>query len=377
MESGEIRTLAEIGDSPHYVPTGHLLYSQTGRLMGVPFDLEHMEITGSPVPIIDDVGLADFGTAEDGTLVYATSRAFVPNSRLVWVDRQGRESPLMDTPRQYIEPRVSPDGSRLAVTLGGGPEYDIWIHEFDRGTLSRLTFADANDSLPVWTPDGQNITYCSNSSGVWSIYSVPSDGSGEPTLLTNDENTPTASSWSPDGQFLAITLTRPGTGVDVGIVSKDEEGKIEIFLGTPFDELHPVFSPNGRWLAYTSDESGRPEVYVRSFPGPGRKWQISTEGGMYPLWAPNGRELFYRNGNKMMAVSLTGDSDLRPDVPVTLFESQYHMLPLSGANLRSYDVSRDGQRFVMIKPIEEESRPTQVHVVLNWFEELKARVPTE
>jgi serine/threonine-protein kinase len=164
-------------------------------------------------------------------------------------------------------------------------------------------------------------------------------------------------------------------------VSEDggnEPGEPEILLGTPFNEAQPIFSPDGHWLAYTSDESGRAEVYVRPFPGPGGKVQISTEGGGHPLWAGNGRELFYRSGDKVMSVSLTLEPEPRPARPVQLFEGRYAEAPLFIVQeLLYYDVARDGQHFVMIKPVESESEPTELHVVLNWFEELKARVPTE
>ncbi len=342
----------------------------------MPFDVRRLQIEGAPVPLIDEVvAVGNLAVSARDTLVYATTTAFVPNSTLVWVDREGRESPLMDKPRQYVEPRVSPDGRRLAVTLG--PDYDVWIQELDRGTLTRLTFGEGNDSLPIWTPDGERVTFSSSSSGPWNIFSVPADGSGEPVQLTSSENLSTASSWSPDGKILAFTHVGQETGVDIGILTMDDEPKTEVFLGTPFNEYHPMFSPDGRWLAYTSDESGRAEVYVRAFPGPGGKWQVSTDGGVYPLWAPSGRELFYRSGDKMMVVPISTAPELRPGTPVVLFEEPYHKLGLAVNNYHSYDVSRDGQqRFVMIKPVEEESAPTQLNVVLNWSEELKRRVPT-
>ena len=224
----------------------------------------------------------------------------------------------------------------MAVTLG--PDYDVWIQELDRGTLTRLTFGEGNDSLPIWTPDGERVTFSSSSSGPWNIFSVPADGSGEPVQLTSSENLSTASSWSPDGKILAFTHVGQETGVDIGILTMDDEPKTEVFLGTPFNEYHPMFSPDGRWLAYTSDESGRAEVYVRAFPGPGGKWQVSTDGGVYPLWAPSGRELFYRSGDKMMVVPISTAPELRPGTPVVLFEEPYHKLGLAVNNYHSYDV---------------------------------------
>ena len=330
---------------------------------------------------MDEVAPEEFAISEDGGLLYGKgSAALVPEVELLSVDRDGTARPLTERAGPYVEPRLSPDGRRLVVTVAGDSGIDIWVLELARDALTRLTFEQGNDSLPIWTPDGHHITFSSDRNGGFHVFSVPADGSGQPVQLSNSEYPTTAASWTPDGQILAVQQGRPNTGLDISLLRVDEDlpGEPEVLLGTPFNEAQPVFSPDGRWLAYTSDESGRAEVYVRPFPGPGGKTQVSTGGGSHPLWSGTGRELFYRNNDQMMAVTLSTGPDLAPSRPVELFEGRYGQAPLFIVQeLLYYDVARDGHSFVMIRPVESESEPTQLEVVLNWFEELKARVPTE
>ena len=380
-ETGEIRTLIEDAVRAVYAPTGHLVYTQAGQLLAVPFDGDRLEVTGPPVPLVDEVAPEEFAISKEGALLYGQgTAALVAEVELLSVDRQGTARPLTEKPGPYVEPRLSPDGRHLAVTVAGETGIDIWVLELERDALTRLTFEQGNDSLPIWTPDGKQVTFSSDREGGWNVFSVPADGSGQPVQLTKSEYPTTATSWTPDGKVLATQQGRPNSGLDVAIFRLDGDGpgEPEVLLGTPFNEAQPIFSPDGHWLAYTSDESGRAEVYVRPFPGPGGKSQVSTEGGGHPLWAGNGRELFYLNGDKMMAVSLSTEPELRPSRPTELFEGRYGQAPLFIVQeLLYHDVARDGQHFVMIKPVESESEPTQLDVVLNWFEELKARVPTE
>lgn len=380
-ETGEYHTIIEDAVRAHYTPTGHVVYSQAGQLLAVPFDADQLEVTGPPVPLIDEVAPEEFAISDNGALLYGQgSAALVPEVELLSVDRQGTARRLTEKPGPYVEPRLSPDGRRLAVTVAGDSGIDIWVLELAREALTRLTFEQGNDSLPIWTPDGNHITFSSDREGGWHVFSVPADGSGQPTQLSKSEYPTTGASWTPDGQILAVQQGRPNTGLDIGLlrVDGDSPAEPEVLLGTPFNEAQPIFSPDGRWLAYTSDESGRAEVYVRPFPGPGGKIQVSTDGGSHPLWSRNGRELVYRSGDRMMAAALTTDPELTPSRPVQLFEGRYGEAPLFIVQeLLYYDVARDGQSFVMIKPVESESEPTQLEVVLNWFEELRVRVPTE
>jgi serine/threonine-protein kinase len=378
-ESGEIRTLIEGATGAQFASTGHLVYSQGAQMLAVPFDRDRLEVTGAPVPLVDEVQQNQFSISDEGALLYGEggAAALAPEITLTWVDRQGGTRPLTEKPGTYVEPRLSPDGRRLVLTAVEDQSIDIWVLELARETMTRLTFEGGNDSIPLWTPDGKHVSFSSDRAGGWNVFSVPSDGSGQPVQLTKSDHPTTATSWSSDGKLLAFQQVRPETKLDIGVLSV-EDGEEKIFLATPFDEFQPTFSPDGRWLAYTSNESGREEVYVRAFPGPGGKWQISTEGGAHPMWAPSGGELFYRYRNQMMAVPISASGQaLSLGRAVSLFEGNYRKAPFSVQELAYYDVAGDGQRFVMMKPFQRDGDPTRLHVVLNWFEELKARVPTE
>jgi len=248
-----------------------------------------------------------------------------------------------------------------------------WLYDLSRETLTRLSSGGTVNQAPVWAPDGKRVAFQSNREGSLDLFSQLADGSGGLERLTTSESTPAANSWSSDGQLLAFVEPNPTTGWDIWVLRLSDR-KAQPFLQTAFNESAPRFSPDGYWLAYVSDESGRWEIYVQPYPGPGGKWQISTDGGTEPMWNPNGRELFYRNGRKMMAVEIATQSGFAAGKPRVLFEGDYLPTPLMFPN---YDVSQDGQRFLMFKPSEQEAAaPTQINVVLNWFEELKRRVPT-
>jgi eukaryotic-like serine/threonine-protein kinase len=239
--------------------------------------------------------------------------------------------------------------------------------------MTRLTFEGNENLNGVWTPDGKRIAFASTKEGPRNIYWQRADGSGGLEQLTTSENTQVPMSWSPDGQLLSFFEVNPTTGYDIWVLRLSDRKALP-FLRTPFNESVPRFSPDGRWLAYISNESGRYEIYVQPYPGPGGKWQISTEGGTEPTWNPNGRELFYRSGDKMMAVEIATQPSFSASKPRVLFEGRYEPSPATSPN---YSVSPDGQRFLMLKSAEQEAAaPTQINVVLNWFEELKRRVPT-
>jgi eukaryotic-like serine/threonine-protein kinase len=274
-----------------------------------------------------------------------------------------------------MAPRLSPDGRRLAVGIQGANP-GVWIYDLGRGTLTRLIEARLFFMWPIWTPDGKRVTFqrsLTAPSDLLNLYWMPADGSGTAERLTTGENYKVAGSWSPDGRALAFTEVDPMTGWHVWFLQVGDDRKARPFLQTSFNEGGPVFSPDGRWLAYVSDESGRSEIYVRPFPGPGGKVQISTEGGTEPVWARNGRELFYRNGDKMMATAIQMKPVFAAAKPKLLFEGHYETSMY--AFEPNYDVSPDGQRFLMIKASEQESAPTQLNVVLNWSEELRRLAP--
>jgi eukaryotic-like serine/threonine-protein kinase len=383
--TGERRNLIQGGTSPHYALSGHLVYVQGGSLMAVPFDPQRLTVVGAAAPVVEGVmqspvsGGAQYSFSATGSLVYVSGGVHAAQNRLVWVNRNGTEQPLAAPARAYLNPRLSPDGQRVAV---GITEQDsqVWLYDLSRETLTRFTFEGNSNQYPVWKPDGKRIAFQSNKEGVPNLFWQLADGSGALERLTTSEDTQTANSWSPDGQLAFIEIN-PTTGWDIWVLQMggpsagtEQARKALAFLRTPFNESAPRFSPDGRWLAYVSDESGRFEIYVQPYPGPGGKWQISTEGGTEPVWNPNGRELFYRSGDKMMAVDIATQPSFAAGKPKVLFAGQYVPTPVTFPN---YDVSPDGQRFLMLKPSDAaEAAPTQINVVLNWFEELKQKVPT-
>jgi len=385
IRTGERRNLVDGGTYSRYASSGHLIYAQGGSLMAVPLDPQRLAVTGAAVPVVEGVlqssntGAAQYSFSATGSLVYVAGGVDTYQSRLVWVTRYGAEQPLAAPARAYANPRLYPDGRRAAVGIGE-QESQVWLYDLSRETLTRLTFEGNSNFLPVWTPDGKRIAFTSykerptNKEGPSNIYWQRADGSGGLERLTTSDYLNSPTSWSPDGQLLAYFEVNPTTGWDIWVLNLSDR-KAQPFLRTPFNEIAPQFSPNGRWLAYVSDESGHLdwEIYVQPYPGPGGKWQISTEGGTEPVWNPNGRELFYRSGDKMMAVDIATQPGFTAGKPRMLFEGPYMASPFMYSN---YDVSPDGQRFLMLKPGEAgEAVPTQINVVLNWFEELKRRVP--
>jgi eukaryotic-like serine/threonine-protein kinase len=375
--TGERRNLVPGGTHPRYAPSGHLVYAQGGSLMAVPFEPQRLAVTGATVPVLENVlslssGAAQYSFSATGSLAYVSGSVQAAQSRLVWVSRNGTEQPLAAPAHDYKFPQLSPDGRRVAVAIEE-QEAQIWLYDLSPETLTRLTFEGNDNIFPVWTPDGKRITFRSNKEGPANIFWQLADGSGGLERLTTSESNNTPSSWSPDGQLLAFGDTNSTTGNSIWVLRQSDR-KAQPFHQTRFNEFGARFSPDGRWLAYVSNESGRYELYVQPYPGPGGKWQISTDGGTEPAWNPSGRELFYRAGDKMMAVDITTQPGFSAGKPRMLFERRYAPGVVPVAN---FAVSPDGQRFLMVKPVEEaQAAPTQINVVLNWFEELKQKVPT-
>ena len=365
------------GSDPLYSPTGHLLYVLSGVLMAAPFDARRFEITGPAVPLVEGLMQysytaslplsADYSLSTNGTLVYVPGAARTTPLKMVWVNRNGAVQPLSAPARAYVMPKISPDGRRIAVGVSD-KDSQVWIYDLAQGTLNRLTFQGTNNTAPLWSPDGKRIAFISNQAGQRNIFWQFADGSGGLERLTTSPSVDIPNSFSPDGKLLAYAEIDLSTGYDILVIGLGDR-KPKPFLQTPRNENVPLFSSDGRWMAYASDESGRFEIYVVPYPGPGGKWQISTEGGREPAWNRNGRELFYRNGEKMMAVAINTQSGFSASTPKVLFEGRYQTLTSSTPN---YDVSADGQRFLMLQATEE---PAQIDVVLNWSEELKQKVP--
>jgi Tol biopolymer transport system component len=374
LATGERRVVIQGGSYPRYVPTGHLVFIRSGNLMAVPFDPVRLEAKGAPIPVLEGVmqsnaGAGQFSFSNSGTLVYVPGGAQEMQRQLVWVDRKGAEQSLAAPLRAYVQPRLAPDGRRVAVQILG----DIWIFDIARGTLSRLTFSGANQR-PFWTPDGKRVAYASSKGGPPNLFWRSADGTGAEEQLTKSENFFLPSSFSPD-MVAAYVENHPDTNRDIYVLPLNGDRKPRPWLQTPFDDTVPEFSPDGHWIAYVSNESGRYEIYVQPYPGPGGKWQISTDGGEMPAWNPKGRELFYRNGDKQMAVEITTQPAFAAGSPKVLFEKRYERTTGPGPN---YTVAPDGQRFLMIKASDQpQSSATQINVVLNWFEELKQKVPVK
>ena len=380
LDSKERKLLLNANSNAVYVSPGYILFNREGTLMAQPFDAERMRPTGESVPIAEGVrfyagnGGAAFAASDNGVLAYRGGGG-ATFSRLVWVNRNGTEQALAAPPRAYIFPRLSPDGGRLAVDIAEQDQAtNIWLYDLSREALTRFTFEGTLNQPPAWTTDSKRIAFRSNKERpTTNIFWQLADGSGGLERLTTNEFAAIPRSFSPGSQLLALFEYNPSTGYDIWVLGLNDR-KAHLFLQTKFNETDPAFSPDGHWLAYRSDKSGRPEIYVQPYPGPGGEWQISTEGGTEPVWNHNGRELFYRSGDKMMVAEITSQPSFSVSKPKMLFQGPY--LP-TAATTPNYDVSLDGQRFLMLKAVEQEQAATQINVVVNWFEELKRRVPTK
>jgi serine/threonine-protein kinase len=381
LRTKEQKPLLEHVGAAQYLPTGtttgHLAYYDPGRasLIAVPFDLSRMEVEGEPAPVVEGIQTSRgpfglFGISESGTLVYGPGTPGVLGSTLVWVDRTGTEQPAGGGPRAYASVRLAPDGKRVAIAMSGDAGGDIWIYDTVRGTLSRLT-SEGHFLNPVWTPDGTHVIYERHPSVGSAILWIPADGSGPSTVLATAEQgaTLTPSSVSPDGKTLIAYSPAKKQMLLLSLPSGSSTGsRPSPFLDSRFTRTNPAFSPDGKWVAYRSDESGQLEIYVTPHPGPGGRFPISVDGGTFPRWSPNGHELFYRQGDKVMAVDIETDPQFRAGTPRLLFSGiQYS---------NSYDLDPEGKRFLMIKlPTAPPSAADRVEVVLHWFDELKRLAP--
>jgi hypothetical protein len=375
-DTGPEKDLITGGSAPRLTATGDLIYVRDSTLMTVPFNSRRLELTGSPTPVLEGVrestlGAAQYSLSESGTMVYVPGGLQGNASRLVWVDRAGKEQPIAAPPHVYDFPRLSRDGLRIGVTVSD-TETQVWVYDMARDALSRATFEGTINVGPTWSPDGKHLTIMSDRAGPGNIYVQPAFGGGAAERLTTSRFSNTPTSWSPDGQTVAYIENNPETGLDIWTAEVGDR-KARPFLKTKYNETAPKFSPDGHWMAYTSDESGRWEVYVQPYPGPGGKWLISTEGGTEPLWNPAGGELFYRDGNRIMAVTVNSEPGFSASKPVVLFEGPW--LSTRGT-VPQYDVSPDGKRFLMLKAGEEDLGVERIVVVQNWLEELKRRMAT-
>ena len=313
LESGETKIIHRGGFLARYLESGHLVYAHDGRLFAAPFDSSRMELTGPPFPALDHMvtrsvlGAGQFAASSDGSLVYVPGEGFwIDGGYIDWQHRDGQKERLRSEFNEYLDLKFSPDGRRLALTLRD-PQLNVWVYEWERDTMSRVTFGEADITedvgWPVWTPDGRRIAFGSDrdSPGMRNLYWTRADGSGQAERLAESPHDQTPFSWDPSGKLLAFTqrVTRDGPRDVLMLPMEGDETsgwtprEPTPLLDGPFDETQPAFSPDGRWLAYASNESGRFEVYVRPFPSAEGKWQISTDGGTYPTWSPKRNELFF------------------------------------------------------------------------------------
>lgn len=378
LEGGAKKILSEKGTNPRYVSSGHVVFARGGALLAVPFDVDRLEAGTEAAPVLEGlrteaVGAAHFAVSRSGSLVYLPGPAAASQNNVpVWVDRRGTTRPVSEHRGPFTGPRLSPDGRRLAMAAFGANQ-DVWLLEIERASLTRLTLAGSEEFDPIWAPDGTRVAYTSERLGKnLEVFSMPADGSSGEEELVSGESHRVGQDFSRDGRFLAFSEIHPETGWDLWVLPFDGDRKPAPFLRTPFDEAQPTFSVDGRWIAYTSNESGRFEVYAQPYPGPGRKIQASLSGGIEPLWSRDGRELFFRSGNRMLAVPVRREPDLALGTPQVLFESR--AFRDTDPEFRQYDEAPDG-RFVMIA--DEPSGTTQppLRLVLNWLSELAGLDP--
>jgi len=383
FEMGQPETLIEPGSCAHYVQTGHLIYSLAGDLIAVPFDLNAMKVTGPSVRVVEGVMSfgwlegAHFSMSRNGSLVYIPGSAAKMNNRIVRVDRTGKIEALPFPLGHYQSPRIAPDGERLLVV-----EYEpiphVWVCELEKGARRDFTDYRGDTYWAIWSPDGKQILFNSSLGGeTMDLYVKPADGSAQEKRLTEstDELHLVPKSWADDGRTLIITRAGdPNTGFDIKKLPYDAAGAPQPVISTRSNEFHPVISPSGRWLAYASDESGRAEIYIKPYPGPGGAIAVTTDGGREPVWDPSERELYYRDdtGDKLFKVSILTEPTVRVGSPELLFEGRFFASSFLWG--RNYDISPQGDFFILIE--EGETQPaTQINLVLNLSEELKRLVP--
>ncbi|HSO23814.1 MAG TPA: hypothetical protein VLT81_12945, partial [Chondromyces sp.] len=387
VATGERKVVHRGGYYPRYVPTGHILYVHEGSLFALPFDPDRLEATGSQIPVLEGLetnagqGSAQYAVSDTGLLVYLEGADELDPFPIVWADREGRSETLWREPGIYGSPRLSPDGGRLAFSAQRGSNWDVWVYDIERDVATRITFGEAYDADPVWSPDGRWIAYEGEVEGVDGIFRKRTDGTGDAeVLLEPGKHTfPAPHSWSPDGRHIAMQSAGEGGQTDIWILPVGEtgaSGEPEPFVRTPFSEDGPVFSPDGRWIAYSSGETGRPEIFVASFPPGGGKWQVSDGGGTQARWSRDGRELFFRTDTGIMSVRVATEGDsFRASRPDIVFDGNFlgglRGVLLPGFNFPDYDVAADGKRFVMFQGSTEGALATEAKVVLGWFEELR------
>ena len=402
MASGERHVVVNGGSGARYVPTGfgaardggHLVYAVGNSLLAMPFDLARLEARGSPVPVLEGIarplstlasGVAQYEVSATGTIAYLRGVSSTRNEpkSLAFAGRDGKIQPLGLPAQPYLHPRLSPDGRQLVVGTDDGKDAVVWVYDLkSAGSLRRLTFG-GNNRFPIWTRDGRFITFQSDRDGDLAVFRQLADGSGPAERLTTP-GTGVAhepESWSPDGKTLSLNVITAGNQ-SVWTTGTNPDDKPTAFVDTAAVEKHSSFSPDGRWLAHmatTAGAGGGTEVFIQPFPPTGAKYQASTAGGRAPVWSPDGRQLFFHNPgpNRFIVVDVEARQGLTFGTPVVLpIDDTIHP-----ALQRNYDVTPDGKQLIVVLPaqaakdVAPSSAPAQINVVMNWFEELRARAP--
>jgi serine/threonine-protein kinase len=381
LATGERRLILQSASMARYVPTGHLIFAREGILYAVGFDPGSLTTHGKPMAVLPGVagdkttGAAHFAIAGDGTLAYVPGSATSSLRRMVWVDRSGSVQPVNLAGGQYNDPRVSPDGSRVALLQGSSGSGDVWVYDFGRATFTRLTFTTTNAS-PVWSSDGKTIYYVSGDQAhnKAAIFREPADGSRDAETVASIALGGYLKAIEPDGEAVLIDSEMQSNNRGIRRLLLKQDAQTTPVVDTQFIEYAAALSADGRWLAYQSNESGRPEIYVRERGGSGGRWPISTAGGEEPRWSLDGRELYYRNKDLFMSVAVDTRSGFQAGSPKTLFGGVLNLASNSGI---SYDVDPKGNRFLMLRQNDEDNSAAQIRIVLNWFDELRRLAPLD
>jgi serine/threonine protein kinase/Tol biopolymer transport system component len=363
VATGERSVIVQGGSNPRYLASGHLLYVRNGVIMSVPFDAGSVTATGTAVPLLEGVlqssdGAAQFSISPNGHAAYVEGAFGSEERRLVMVGRDGVVTPLSAPPHPYQWPRVSPDGQKVLVTIEGSPP-DLWVYDLRSSSVTQLTF-DAGANFGAWARDGQRVVFTSAKSGPPNLFVTAITQPAPSERIAASDHMQIAGSWSADGGTLAFVERRPNTGRDILLVSPRDNRPPQPWLASPHDESTPRMSPDGRWLAYVSNQSGHDEVYVRSVASAEQVYPISTGGGAEPVWGTNAQELFYRNPDGMMIAVVDGSPTRAPRTRL-LFKGEFAGGTIDSSN---YDVMPDGQRFIMIQ--RQSHAPTTLHVLMNW-----------
>jgi eukaryotic-like serine/threonine-protein kinase len=376
LRTGKRTLLLERAAEARYTSEGYLVFARAGTLLAVPFDAVTLTILGPAAPLVEGVwsdsasGTAHYAVSRTGSLVYAPGLYTEARRRIAWVDRRGRLDFLPLQPGFYGDPKLSPDGRRLAVQLLN----DIWVYDFAGGTLTRATFRGVNQA-PVWTPDGRRIAFSSSQDVARAALYWVDPAGGEPEILSRDGEVQFPSSWSPDGTLLAYAEIKQQddteTGFDIWLLRGGAPWTRQVLIRTPFKEDQPMFSPDGRALAWVSNETGRSQVYVRPYPGAGRT-MVSTDGGTEPIWSRAGTELYYRNGRRFFSIPIRTSGPLTVGRPSALFEGDFAAGSIT-PGIPAFDAAPDGQRFIVVTSTSDAESPTRLDVVLNWTEELRRK----